>query len=153
MSEPSRPTYGRAAMIGVLIALMLVVSVAVGLFLSHYRREKTLPLFGTDPDPEVAKWQQLIILLTILLVSALLILLFVVGSYLLIRIGRLVAHNPLGGKPTPYVDAWSGYRLTDEQIAAATAEQEPHDDQGEGPSDSGSPPPSDRGPKPPTSKR
>lgn len=153
MSDSPRPSYGRAAVLGVLIALLLTVSVAVGLFLSHYGRNETLPLLQGNVDPAVAKAVQLTVLLTILLISALLILLFVVGSYLLIRVGRLLAKSTVGGKPTPYVDAWSSYRLTDEQIAAATAEQAPDDHTDNGPPGSNPRPPPDRGPEPPPGKR
>ncbi len=153
MSESPRPSYGRAAMIGVLIALVLVICVAVAIFLSNLHRKETWPLVRGETDPEVAKAVQLYVLLTILLIAALLILLFVVGSYLLIRVGRLLARHSVSGKPTPYVDAWSGYRLTDEQIAAATTEQKPDEGAGGPPPGPESRPPSDRGPNPPPAQR
>jgi hypothetical protein len=122
MPRSPGPTYGRAAMLGVLIALVLTVSAGVYMFMARYATD-ALPEdpLAADPQAELQQVKRLILLLTILLISCLLILLFVVGSYLLIRVGRFV-RQPVAGKPTEYVDAWQQYRLTDEQIAAATAE-------------------------------
>lgn len=66
--------------------------------------------------------RQLSYMLAVLLVAALLILLFVISLYLISRIGRALLRKPVGGRPTPYVDAWSQYRLTDEEIEEATRE-------------------------------
>ena len=70
-------------------------------------------------QPEV---RRLMYRMAVLLAALLLILIFVVGSYLLIRIGRAITRKSVGGQPTEYVDAWSRYRLTDEAIARATDE-------------------------------
>ncbi len=70
-------------------------------------------------QPEV---RRLMYRMAVLLAALLLILIFVVGSYLLIRIGRAITRKPVGGQPTEYVDAWSRYRLSDEEIARATNE-------------------------------
>jgi hypothetical protein len=91
-----------------------------------------------------ARW--LATLLTLLLISALLILLFVLGAYLIIRIGQFVARERVGGTPTAYVDAWQKYRLTDEQIAAATSEDRPDRNPGEPGPGPAAPPPQPPGP-------
>jgi hypothetical protein len=65
------------------------------------------------------------VLLIITLGSILLIRLFVVGAYLLIRTGRSLSQRRLGGRPTEYVDAWSQYRLSEEQIQSALPEEPP----------------------------
>ena len=141
MPSPTGRTYGRAAMLGVLLALLLTISAAVYAYVARYGTE-SLPasLGGGDPVAEVRRLNRLTILLAILLISALLLLLFVVGSYLVIRIGHII-RTPVGGKPTPYVDAWQSYRVTEEEIAAATAEDTP-----ERPPGDDSAPPADAGP-------
>lgn len=53
---------------------------------------------------------------------ALIVLVFLVGSYVMVKVGRSVlARRERRGK-SEYVDAWSSYRVSDEEIAAA-AEQ------------------------------
>ncbi len=128
MPDAPRPAYGRTATLIVLVILLLTVSSGVYLFIAQHQLDET-PATLLDPKAELARTQHLIILITILLISALLILVYVVGAYLLIWIGRLVARGSIGGKPTPYVDAWQQYRVTDEEIAAATQEP-PADDRG-----------------------
>ncbi len=141
-------SYGRAAMLGVLISLLLTICAGVYLFVARYGTESLPGGLGMRDSAAEAPRLARITLLTILLISALLILLFVIGCYLFIRIGRIV-RNPMGGKPTPYVDAWKNYRLTDEQIAAATAEHEPDDEDRDGSAGPDSTPPE---PKPPSSE-
>jgi hypothetical protein len=60
-----------------------------------------------------------------LLLTALLLMVFIIGSYFMLQIGRRLRQRdrePSG--PTPYVDAWSNYRITDEQIAEYTREDD-----------------------------
>lgn len=123
MAKLRSQTYGRAAMIGVLVGLLLLVSAGAYVYVARFGPQVFSPTAIDDPALEAQRLTRLTVLLTILLISALLILLFVLGSYLLIRIGRIV-QRPLGGKPTEYVDAWSRHHVTDEQIAAATSEPE-----------------------------
>lgn len=142
MSTPPTPSYGRAAVIGVLVALLLTIAAAVYAFATRYQLTSPAPQFGVmDPAAEAQQRTRITVLLAILLISALLLLLFVIGCYLVIRIGRVV-RRPVAGAPTEYVDAWRQYRLTDEQIAAATDEP-PDTDTHE--------PPRGRGPRPPGS--
>lgn len=71
---------------------------------------------------------QLQALTDMLLVTFLLFIAFVIGSYVMVRFGRLfLSRQRLGGR-TPYVDAWGAYRLTDADIAAATHEPDQHDE-------------------------
>lgn len=44
------------------------------------------------------------------------------GSFLMIRAGRAFLVQGARSQPTPYVDVWSRYRVTPEQIRAATQE-------------------------------
>lgn len=133
MSEARRPLAGRAATIIVLAALLVLISAGVYMASGRLWDTSSAPVELQQQD-DIAAWQRsqhLTVLLTLLLISALLILLFVLGAYLVIQMGRIVARarSPVGGKPTPYVDAWSNYRLSDEAIAAATSGDSPDADQ------------------------
>ena len=135
MSRPPGLTYGRAAMFGVLVALVLTVCAGAYLYVARYGIGSP-PAAGeiADPASEAERLKRISGLLIILLIAALLILLFVIGCYLVIRVGGFV-RTPLGGKPTKYVNAWQNYRLTDEQIAAATTEYPADDDADDPPID------------------
>jgi hypothetical protein len=58
--------------------------------------------------------------LAVLLLSGLLVLIFAIGAYLLIRVGRAVTQKPPAqAGPTQYADAWSQYRISDAEVDAA----------------------------------
>lgn len=129
MTHPPPRSYGRAALLGVLIALVLTVCAAVYVYVARYGiNGLTVSVGLDDPDAEKRRIARQMALLLMLLASTLLILLFVIGAYLVIRIGRIV-RTPVGGRPTEYVDAWRSYRLTEEQIAAATTEPPTEEDE------------------------
>jgi hypothetical protein len=120
---------GRTVTVLVLATLVVTVCAAVYMAMVRLGPLDNLPpgpLDEMDAEARMEAARRLTLLLSILLISSLLILLFALGAYLVIRIGRLVARDraPLGGKPTEYVDAWRQYRLTDEQISAATSESD-----------------------------
>ena len=111
---------GRTALVLTFIALLATVCIVIYVFLERRLRPTTTDLTPEYVGAEMTK------LLLIVLGSILLIVIFVVGAYLFIRIGQAVAHDKVGGEPTKYVNVWGQYRLTDEQIDAAT-EEEPED--------------------------
>ena len=137
MPAPTRSNYGRIVTGAVLSALLLTVAAIVYVYMA--RHGGTVVIDGlTNEEREQLKLQEatrLVTLLTILLTSALLILLFVIGTYLVIRAGQFVSRDRVGGRPTDYVDAWSEYRLSDEQLFAATDEGKSGDDSGDGSTD------------------
>lgn len=60
-----------------------------------------------------------------LLLTALVLMVFIIGSYFMLQIGRRLRQRDSGPSgPTPYVDAWSNYRITDEQIDEYTREED-----------------------------
>lgn len=143
MSAPTSRSYGRAALIGVLLGLLLVITAGVYVHIGRLEASGSLAADAGDPEAEARRIARLTVLLAVLLISALLLLLFVVGSYLVIRIGRML-QTPVGGPPTTYVDAWQSYRVTPEQIAAATEEDEPGAGGSRGPRPSDESPPSNQ---------
>jgi hypothetical protein len=116
-----RPSPGRVAVLVMLGALVLTVSALLYLFL--LRMLRPVELQPSAADPVLALRRKLTLLLLIVLGACLLILVFAIGAYLVLRIGRAVARRQLGGTPTEYVDAWSHYRLSEQDIASATREE------------------------------
>jgi len=124
--------YGRVAVLAMLAVLLLTV--AWGVYLYNERHLAGLEAVPGAVGVEAAaraeeRVHRLTLLIMVVLVSGLLILLFLLGSYLVLRVGRAV-RQPIGGRRTAYFDAWRHYRLTPEQIAQATAET---DDDSAGP--------------------
>lgn len=142
MSTTPGSSHGRTMALLALGVLAVVAGAAVYLFLAQGFSPATE---GDGPDPSgqtaappAPGPRKAATILVVASISALLILLFVLGAYLVIRIGHYLAQQRVGGKPTEYVDAWGSYRLTDEQIAAATTEGKPD---GDNDSDDAAPPP------------
>lgn len=82
-----------------------------------------------------------------LFVSAALLLAFVVGAFLMIRLGRRTARLRSGRDDrTEYVDAWASYRLTEAQVneivGPASRGRAPPDAPGPSDDPPGRPPPS-----------
>lgn len=111
-------------MVVMVVALLLTVCVATYLYVAR-RLGPQGPGGGRGEPTRDAISGELTMLLTLLLGSLLLILLFAIGAYLVLRAGRSLSRNQAGSRPTEYVDAWSKYRLSEEQIKAATDEDRP----------------------------
>lgn len=122
-NDHRRSAYGRAAALGVFIALLIVLLLAFALYVAN---DMTRPPTGEGEhglSEATAYAKRLTLVLSLVLMSGLLLIVFLVATYFLLRAGR-IARAPIGGHPTTYVDAWKQYRVTDEQIAAATEEPE-----------------------------
>jgi hypothetical protein len=70
---------------------------------------------ATRPSDAAAK-QRAKALYGILTITALLAIAFLLGSSVMIRAGRALTARRRLRKQTEYIDAWSRYRLTDEQL-------------------------------------
>lgn len=75
-----------------------------------------------QPGAQPAAARQMRSLYTTLTVTLLLLLAFVVGTYVMVRVGRAIVRRPRRREPTRYVDAWTGYRLSEQEIERATGE-------------------------------
>lgn len=75
-----------------------------------------------QPGTQAAAARQMRSLYTTLTVTLLLLLAFVVGTYVMVRVGRAIVRRPRRREPTRYVDAWTGYRLSEQEIERATGE-------------------------------
>lgn len=114
-----RIRYGRWATLASLIVLLGVVGGVLLIYAIHGFRVAPPAEGPLDVGAAEAHARRVTVLMMLVLASGLLLVLFIVGAYFLLRAGRgLRDADPHG--PTLYVDAWGRYRLTDEQIRAAT---------------------------------
>jgi ABC-type uncharacterized transport system fused permease/ATPase subunit len=122
MNSSGHRSYGRWAIWLIFVALLILVAVGSYTFVARSSDRAPAAERIVTSEQGFNEARRLGALMILMLVAMLLILLFVIGSYLLIRIGREITRKSEQHKPTKYVDAWSQYRLTDEQIAEATQE-------------------------------
>ena len=113
--DTERPRPSRLAIIFVVVGLALS-AIGIAYILSPIERE--LPPI-TAPQDEL-RVQQLNALFRMLTHSFFIFLAFLLGSYLMVRIGRRVLHPTVSGKRSEYVDAWGNYRLSQEEIDTAS---------------------------------
>lgn len=93
-----------------------------------------LLLAQTAPNqPALSDQRQVSYLLMLVLTLLVLLVAFLIGVYAMARIGRALRKPSVGGKPTEYSDAWSQYRLSEEDIERAT--DEPYDERRPPPDD------------------
>jgi hypothetical protein len=109
---------------------LAIVFVVVGFALSaigiayiiYAGRERELPpISRPEVDPRIAQLEALVKMLTH---SFFLFLAFLVGSYLIVWSSRRVVQRRPGRRRSEYIDAWSSYRLTQEEIDTATRQWE-----------------------------
>lgn len=100
--------FGWLAVVLSLAGLAIVFAALAYVWILHRRDAGAEP--PTDPI------QRLKLMLAAMLVAVLSIIGFLLGSYLVIRVGKSLLNRKIGGQPTTYVDAWSNYRLTEEEI-------------------------------------
>ncbi len=119
-SEQPRPS--RLAITFVVVGLALS---AIGIaYLIYAGRARHLPPLTTPEVDLLVKKQQLDALFRMLLHSFFLFLAFILGSYLMVRIGRRVLYHKPHHARTEYHDAWGNYRLSQDEIDTATANLE-----------------------------
>ncbi len=112
---------------------LAIVFVVVGLALSaigirymiYLGRPRSLPpIVKPEDHPPIAEpsalYRELNALYRMLFHAFLLFLAFLFGSYLMVRIGRRVLDRKPVRERTEYVDAWTNYRLTQDEIDTAT---------------------------------
>lgn len=125
-------TPGRLVFAATVAALLMALGAMAAVFVSRRAGSGLLstppatPAGGTPLETDVR--QRLGLLLATLMAAALALAAFVIGSYMMIRIGRALISRDVGGAPTRYVDAWANYRLSDDEIEAATQERHEGDD-------------------------
>lgn len=98
--------------------------------------ERTLPALPTtravSPDLHT---RSKALLRSLMLISGM-ALMFIVGSYAMVKIGRAFLARRERRSPTQYVDAWSNYRLTEDEIERTMSHlEDPRDGPAGGPPD------------------
>lgn len=127
------PTHSRVALSFVIVGSLL--SLGGLLYLQYLNRERSLPILErefpslrpTAPTPTADDASRVAALYDTLTLTFLIFLTFLVGSFVLIRAGRFLRRVRSASQPTAYVDAWSGYRLSTEDIEAALRRYEAND--------------------------
>lgn len=109
---PRRSAAGPQTIWWLVLALAVVALVVTTLWWTGRVRE--LPAAG--PAEQRNDPRRLAALARMLLWSLLIVLVFVVGALVMMRVGRALV-RPGPPRPTRYVDAWSRHRLTPEQLA------------------------------------
>ncbi|MBI5863858.1 MAG: hypothetical protein HZB38_05005 [Planctomycetes bacterium] len=137
-----RPRSSRLAAVFVTLGLALAVGgIAFNIWML---RVQELPPLTKALTPE--RGPSLIRAMSSSLVGVfVLVMAFVLGSFVMVRIGRYFLDRTPPLPPTAHVDVWSSYRLTEAEIEAATCDEdddrtdEESDDESESPPDG--PPP------------
>lgn len=119
---PERPRPMASPLAIWLLALGAAVAAMALAVLWWSGRVQALP--APLPPDQRSDPQRLAALARLLLASILILLIFVVGAILMMRVGRIV-WRPAEPRPTRYVDAWSMHRISEQQIAELTREDEP----------------------------
>lgn len=116
MTDRKPQPLGRLALLLVLVALAMTSVLGAYVMFERLRHLPGIapPADSGRPDP----MEKLKLVLAMVLVAVLAILAFVVGAYLFIRLGRWLMSKPLSDGPTEFVDAWSEYRVTQDEIDA-----------------------------------
>ena len=114
--DDEHPRPSRLAIVFVLVGLALS-AIGIAYLMSPAERE-LLPI--TVPHDEL-RIQQLNALFRMLTHSFFIFLAFLIGSYLMVRTGRRVLSGREPPRRSEYVDAWSSYRLWQDEIDTATA--------------------------------
>ena len=114
--KPQQQPLGRLAFLLVLVVLAMTSVLGAYVMFERLRHLPAVPPPADSGGPDPMEKLQLV--LAMVLVAVLAILAFVVGAYVFIRLGRSLMSRPLSDGPTEFVDAWSEYRVTQEEIDA-----------------------------------
>ncbi|MFN0137178.1 MAG: hypothetical protein ACKVS9_13800 [Phycisphaerae bacterium] len=120
---------GRLAVLAILLATFAAIALLVYVRMTMHdklhegdRQRAAVATSAAIADGESeAKARALV---SSLVYSFLAFLVFLVGSFVMIRFGRMALARSSNRAATPYVDAWAQGRVTDEQIAEATRESD-----------------------------
>lgn len=108
-----RPRW-RLALLFVIAGVLLVTSALLAVI-----RDSDPASGAARPATELPAPQRIGVLVTVLIIIFLLFLGFLLGSFIIVRLGRYLKRERSRSQ-TAYVDAWSRYRVTQEQIDTAT---------------------------------
>ncbi|MDX2198694.1 MAG: hypothetical protein SF069_06945 [Phycisphaerae bacterium] len=109
MSRDKAGWAGRAALMTMFLALLSLFAIAL------YFAARPVPLSptGTEEDLIGKQTRRLSAVLLTTILAGVAILIFVLGGLLLLRIGRRVTEEQVGGEETEMTDVWASARVTD----------------------------------------
>lgn len=109
MSRDKAGWAGRAALMTMFLALLSLFAIAL------YFAARPVPLSptGTEEDLIGKQTRRLSAVLLTTILAGVAILIFVLGGLLLLRIGRRVTEEKVGGEETEMTDVWASARVTD----------------------------------------
>ncbi len=112
MSRDKAGWAGRAALMTMFLALLSLFAIAL------YFAARPVPLSptGTEEDLIGKQTRRLSAVLLTTILAGVAILIFVLGGLLLLRIGRRVTEEKVGGEETEMTDVWASARVTDADI-------------------------------------
>jgi hypothetical protein len=122
-----RPRSSRLAATFIALGLSLAAGgIAFNLWML---RVQELPPAISGVIPEKNVRPMLHLMSSTLVAAFILVMTFVVGSFIMVRAGRYFLDRSPALPRTEYVDAWGRYRISEDEIEAATGEERPaHDD-------------------------
>ena len=116
MADRGQRPLGRLAFLLVLVVLAMTSALAAYVMFVKLRE---LPIVAPPPGSSgLDPTQKLAVVMMTVLATVLAILAFVVGAYLFIRIGRSLTERRVSDGPTEFVDAWSNYRVSQDELDA-----------------------------------
>ncbi len=102
------------------VVVGLALSAAGIVYIIYAGRPRQLPPVAEQPLPPEMRVRELEALLRMLTQSFIVFMAFLLGSYVMVRVGRaLLGPRHEDTRPSEYVDAWGQYRLSDEHVEAA----------------------------------
>lgn len=112
---------------GAFIVLGLSLAVVGILYLVWMQRVQELAPLQFDPagrpiDDAPAPASRPMALMSALVYTFVIFLAFLVGSFLMVRVGRYLVDRNAPPRRSEYVDAWGSYRITEAEIDAALAD-------------------------------
>lgn len=111
-----RSSQSRSRIVFGIVFLTLVALFALVLYWSAGLAKRAFRVDQTRGEV-VVQTNELASIVLFSVLAGLAIVLFVGGAYLLLRIGRMVTQERVGGKPTELPDAWDAARVSDDEYA------------------------------------
>ncbi len=124
---------------GTLATVFVVVGLALSAigvaYMMYAGRPRQLPALTTQPAAARPPVEQAEAMMAMLTYSFIIFMVFLIGAYIIVRVGRHFREKYRPASRSELVDIWSNYRLSEEEIESAAQQwealwpQQPEDDQ------------------------
>ncbi|MGE3180146.1 MAG: hypothetical protein AB7N71_00820 [Phycisphaerae bacterium] len=109
-----RSTFGRSRIVFGVVFLALVSLFAMILYLSANTAREAFRIRRATGDMEVSS-KPLTSILLVGVLATIVIVFFLCGAYLLMRVGRMVTREKVGGSETELPDSWRASRVSEDE--------------------------------------